>query len=329
MTKKGVILFLAALLNLPVGMQGQDPVFTHFHANRLIMNPSLAGIEGPWRLFMGYRNQWPNSGSSYITYQASYDQFVDKLGGGLGVRVLNDRQGGGVFNAYNLDLMYAYHFRATRRLSFSGGIQAGVGQRSFDPSSLVFGDMINPVTGAVTPGLEAMNRYSEIYPDFAVGISAFSGIFHGGIAVHHLLSPVVTNSNDPTGTVARKYTAHLGALVPVMERRTGKELLQLSPGLFIMRQQNVLQINYGLDLVFRDVIAGIWTRHDLLFNYGNIILSAGYSYGNLRFRYSYDIKLSSPTVRLPNMGAHEFSLVIVNEKTGLRKNRRTIKIPKI
>jgi type IX secretion system PorP/SprF family membrane protein len=329
MTKNVAILFLSTLLFLSAGVHGQDPVFTHFHANRLIMNPSMAGIDGPWRLFMGYRNQWPNTGSSYLTYQASYDQFVERLDGGLGVRVMNDRQGGGVFNAYNLDLMYSYQFRATRRLSLSGGIQAGIGQRSFDPASLVFGDMINPVTGEITAGLESVSRYSEIYPDFAVGMSAFSGIFHGGIAVHHLLNPVVTDKSDPAGTVPRKYTAHLGAMVPVIERRTGRELLQLSPNMVIIRQQTVLQINYGLDVIYRDVIAGVWTRHDLLFNYGNLIFTAGYSYGNLHFRYSYDIKLSSPTVRLPNMGAHEFSLVILNEKQGIRKSERTIKIPKI
>ena len=77
--------------------------------------------------------------------------YVEKLHGGLGVHVLNDKQGEGVFNTYNVNVMYAYHFQATRRLFFSGGIQAGMGQRSFDPLSLVFGDMIDPVSGGISP----------------------------------------------------------------------------------------------------------------------------------------------------------------------------------
>ncbi len=329
MTKTVAILFLMMFLCLSTVVRGQDPVFTHFQANRLMLNPSLAGIDGPWRLFMGYRNQWPNSGTTFRTYNASFDQYVEKLDGGLGMQVMNDRQGEGVFNTYNLDIMYAYHFRATRRLSFSGGIQAGVGQRSFDPLSLIFGDMINPLTGEITSGLEVLNRYTEIYPDFAAGISAFSGMFYGGIAVHHLLSPVVTNRSDPAGTVPRKYTAYFGANVPVMERRSGRKLLLLVPNVVFMRQLNVMQINYGMDVIYKDVIAGLRTRHDLLFNYGNLIFTAGYSYGNLGIRYSYDIKLSSPAVRLPNMGAHEISVVIFHEKAGITKNDRTIKIPKI
>ncbi|MEX0981018.1 MAG: PorP/SprF family type IX secretion system membrane protein [Bacteroidales bacterium] len=328
MTKSGTILFVA-VHSLLTGICAQDPVSSHFYANSLQLNPSLAGIEGPSKVYIGYRNQWPNSGSAYITYQASYDQYVEKLHGGLGVNVFNDMQGDGVFNTYNLNVMYAYHFQATRRLFFSGGMQAGVGQRSFDPSSLVFGDMIDPVSGGISPGLTELIGYSKFYPDFSTGISAFSGIFYGGIAMHHIFSPVFTDKSDPEGTIPRKYTGHIGAMIPIYEKRSGREIMQLSPGLVAIRQQSVHQINYGLDLLYRNFFGGVWTRHDLVFNYGNIIFTAGYVSGNLRFRYSYDIKLLSPTIRLKNMGAHEFSLLIINYKSDRRKNRRAIKIPKI
>ncbi len=329
MRKTGAILLIVMLQCLFAGLDAQDPVFSHFYANSLLLNPSLAGVEGPSKLYIGYRNQWPNSGAPYVTYHATYDKFVEKLQGGMGIRVFNDRQGGGVFNAYNLDLIYAYQFRATRHLFISGGLQAGFGQRSFDPASLVFGDMIDPVSGEISSGTENLNQYNEIYPDFSAGVSGFSGIFYGGIAMHHLFSPIVTDKNDPAGTVPRKYTAHFGAMVPVIDRQTGKEVMQLSPNLVVIQQQNIQQINYGMDLIFQGFLAGIWTRHDLFFNYGNIIFTAGYNVGSMRFRYSYDIKLSSPTIRLPNMGAHELSLVIITEKPAQRKKRSTIKIPKI
>lgn len=329
MKKTGAILSFALLQCLFAGMHAQDPVFSHFYANSLLLNPALAGIEETSKFYMGYRNQWPNAGAPYVTYHATYDKYVEKLEGGMGIRVFNDRQGGGVFNAYSLDLIYSYQFRATRRLTFSGGLQAGFGQRSFDPTSLVFADMIDPVSGEISSGMEDLNQYSEIYPDFSAGIAAFSGIFYGGIALHHLFSPLVTDKNDPTGTVPRKYTAHFGAMIPVIERRTGKEIMQLSPNLVIIQQQSIQQINYGMDVIFQGFLAGIWTRHDLLFNYGNLIFTAGYSAGSMRLRYSYDIKLSSPTIRLDNMGAHELSLIITTEKPDKRKKRGTIKIPKI
>lgn len=323
-------MFVLAVQLSITGLYAQDPVFSHFYANGLQLNPALAGTEGPGRIYIGYRNQWPNSGASYITYQASYDQYVEKLHGGIGVRILNDKQGGGTFNAYNVDVAYAYQFRASRRWSFSGAIQAGVGQRSFDPSTLVFGDMIDPVTGG-SSGIvsEEIIGYNEIYPDFAAGITAFRGNFYGGAAVHHLLRPVVTDSNDPTGTIFRKYTAHLGVMIPVFDKSRGVEIMKLSPNLVFVQQQNVHQINYGMDLLYREFLVGLWTRHDIGFSYGNLVFTAGYGAGNLRFRYSYDVKLSSPTIRLPNMGAHEFSLVIMLENNVIRKKGHTIICPKI
>jgi type IX secretion system PorP/SprF family membrane protein len=330
MTKMRSILFLLMVQLSFTGVNAQDPVFSHFYANSMLLNPALAGVEGAGRVFIGYRNQWPNSGTSYITYQASYDQYVEKLHGGIGVRMLNDRQGDGTFNAYNLDVAYAYQFRASRRWSFAGALQAGAGQRSFDPSALVFGDMIDPVTGGSSGiSTEDINSYNEIYPDFAAGIAAFRGNFYGGAAVHHLLRPVVTDSNDPTGTIYRKYTLHLGAMIPVIDKSKGNEIMKLSPNMVFMLQQNVHQINYGIDLIYRDFLVGLWTRHNIGFSYGNLVFTAGYGAGNLRFRYSYDVKLSSPTIRLPNMGAHEFSLVIMLENHAIRKNSRTINCPKI
>lgn len=320
-----VIVFVICISNT----YGQDPVFSHFYANSLLLNPAMAGVEGPARIFMSYRNQWPNTGTSYVTYHASYDQYIEKLHGGIGFRIMNDRQADGAFNAFNMDAMYAYHFRATRLLYIAGGLQASLGQRSFNPMDLVFGDMIDPVSGAITPSMESVNGYSRFYPDFSTGISAFYRNVYGGVSVHHILAPVITDVNDPSGRIPRKYTIHAGAIIPVIQRDIGREIMQVSPNLVFIQQQNVQQINYGVEVLYRDILAGIWARHDLLFNYGNIIFSAGYQTKMWRLRYSYDIKLSSPTIRLPNMGAHEISLLIIYENLNNSGRHRAIKCPKI
>ncbi|MFC2080076.1 PorP/SprF family type IX secretion system membrane protein [Bacteroidota bacterium] len=337
MTYRTRILYFILLQLLISQLYAQDPVMSHFYANATQLNPSLAGIEGPAKIYIGYRNQWPNTGSSFVTYQASYDQYIDKIQGGIGLRMLNDRHGNGVFNAYNLDAMYAYQFYASRRLMISGGLQAGVGQRSFNSSSLEFGDTFNPVTGLYTTNsLDNVPGYRKFYPDFATGISAFYDNLYGGIAVHHLLNPVVTELNEAESVgisngnrLTRRYTAHVGAIFSIIERRRGRELMKLSPNLVFIQQLNVQQINYGLDMIYRDFLLGLWTRHDIVFNYGNIIFNVGYSTNNIRFRYSYDVKISSPAIRLPNMGAHEISLLIIYENLNKRNKRRTIKCPKI
>ena len=66
------------------------------------------------------------------------------------------------------------------------------------------------------------------------------------------------------GTIPRKYTGHIGAMIPIYEKRSGREIMQLSPGLVAISQQIVHQINYGLDLIYKNFFGGVWTRHDLL-----------------------------------------------------------------
>jgi len=108
------------------GGMAQDPAISQFYANPLYMNPAMAGVEGSAKVYLGYRNQWPGATQPYSTYHASYEQFLEKLQGGIGVHVINDRQGGGIFNTLSMDAIYAYHLKVTPRLSVTGGFQASV-----------------------------------------------------------------------------------------------------------------------------------------------------------------------------------------------------------
>lgn len=323
-----VVFILLAQLPLRQ-IYAQDPDFSHFYANSLQLNPALAGLDGHPRVYIGYRNQWPSAGSAFITYQSSYDQYIEKLHGGVGVKLLNDQQGDGVLSSINLDVMYSYHFRATRKWFFTGALQAGVGQRSFNANKLEFGDMYDPVSMDIKySSSEDIQGYFEVYPDFAAGFSAYSGNFYGGAAVMHLLSPVVTDEDDPEGKISRRYMLHAGFMIPIIDNSNSRKILDLSPNVVYRQQNNVQQINYGLDAIIRDVLVGVWTRHDFKFNYGNLIFTAGYGTRNFRFRYTYDIKLKSPTISLPNMAAHEISLLITFENSRINQLSSAIKYPK-
>jgi len=301
----------------------QDPAFSQFFANPLYMNPAMAGVEGSAKLYLGYRNQWPGATNPYSTYHASYEQFIDPLQGGVGVHVINDRQGGGVFNSLALDAMYAYHLRVTSQLMVTGGFQASVGQRNMNPDGLVLPDELIGISSNTLSG------YSRVYPDFAVGFGGFYKYFYGGFAVHHLHQPYTSPSKDPNTRLSRKYTAHMGALIPIYEKRLGKEILQLSPNLVFMQQDIFQQLNYGLELLFQSIIGGVWFRQDLLFSYGTLIFSMGYGNEQFRIRYSYDAKLSPPDLHIPHLGAHEISLVIIFENLYKSTKHRAIKSPKI
>lgn len=322
MRKSCAYFFVLVLQCSILGIEAQDPVQSNFYANLLGLSPALAGVEGVSRLSVGYRNQWPNAGSSYITYQANYDQYVEKVHGGIGISVMNDRQGSGVFNAYNLDLMYNYQFRATRKLSFSGGLQAGIGQRSFDGSSLIYASMIkNPSSST-----NEQENYSKFFPDFAIGMHATYLNFYGGIAFHHLIEPTIT---EMQARLHRKYSVYAGALIPVKDKSIGRRVMVMSPNIIFIQQSQIQQLNYGLDVHYENLLLGIWTRHDFRLNYGSMILSVGFQTMNWKFRYGYDLRLQNAYDQTPNMPAHEFTFVFILGKNGKSKGLGAIKCPKI
>ena len=320
----GILFWMAGiLLFMSPDADSQDPAFSQFYANPLYMNPAMAGVEGPPKVSLGYRNQWPGATNPYVTYHASYEQHIDALEGGVGVHVGNDRQGGGVLNTLSLDAIYAYHLQVNRELMVTAGFQASVGQRNMNPADLV---LPSDLSGA---GTTTLTPYSRLFPDFALGFAGFYKQVFGGVAVHHLLQPYGSPSEDPNTRLSRKYTAHVGALIPIIEKRLGREVLQLSPNLLFMQQDIYQQLNYGLEVLFRGIIAGVWFRQDLLFSYGTLIFSAGYGNGQFRVRYSYDAKLSPPDLHIPTLGAHELSMVVLFENLKKTTKRRAIKCPKI
>lgn len=321
--RRSCIYMLGLVLQCSMLMvHAQDPVQSNFYANLLRLNPALAGIEGVSRLSIGYRNQWPNSGSSYVTYQANYDQFVEKLHGGVGISIMNDRQGSGVFNSNSIDLIYNYQFRATRKLSFSGGIQAGVGQRGFDGSSLLFASMIRNNN----PGGDLFENYSIFFPDFATGFHATYMNLYGGASIHHLIEPVIT---DMQARLDRKYSLYAGALIPVIDKSIGHQVLSLSPNIIISQQSQIQQLSYGLDAIYEGILVGLWARHDLLLNNGSFSVSAGFESVSWRFRYSYDLRIHGPSDQTPNMSAHEFTFIFIYGQKNKRKGLGAIKCPKI
>lgn len=316
-------IFLAGASFNGGGLKAQDPLSSQYYANQLFLNPAMAGVEGLTKVSFGYRNQWPAAAESYSTYHAAYEQYLEPAQGGIGVHLVNDRQGGGIFNTMSLDAMYSYHLKVTRRLTVTGGLQASVGQRNFNSSGLRLPDDLAIDVPSNIPG------YSKWYPDFAVGFAGFYENFYGGFAAHHLLQPYMSPSKDPNTKLSRRYSAHVGAMFPIYEKRLGREVLQLSPNLIFLQQDIYQQLNYGLEVVFRSLLAGIWVRQDLLFSYGTAVFSVGYARDKFRFRYSYDTQLSAPDLYIPSMGAHEISLVIIFENLYKSAKPRAIKSPKI
>jgi len=304
----------------------QDPEFTQFYANPLYLNPAFAGTNRCPRLVMNYRNQWPSLSGNFVTMSASYDQHVPTLQGGLGILVMNDRAAQGTLNTTTLSGIYSYQQAITRKFSIKAGLQATYLQKSLDWSKLTFGDMIDARKGFIYNTMDVPRGQEGVKTvDFSAGILGFSDKLYGGFAVHHLTEP---NESLVLGTskLPMKYTAHIGALIPI-EKKNKDSDAKISPNLLYRRQGEFQQLNIGTYVSKGPLVAGVWFRGGLLGkSYSDaMIATLGIQTDVVRFGYSYDVTISKLTPATG--GSHEVSLGIYFECRQKKKKLRTIACP--
>lgn len=310
-------------------LAGQDPFFSQFYASGLYLNPAFTGTSQLSRVSATYRNQSPGLGSPFVTCNASYDQPVEILGGGIGINISNDVQGPGILNRTSIDALYAYHLPVTSRITISAGFQASYGFRVLRTSDMILPDGLDP-TGIYLGHLEPISDQNRGYPDFAVGFLAFNRYAYAGASMHHLTKPNMSLSKSQQHPLSRKLTLHGGMFFSLYEKRFGREALKLNPNLVYIHQAGFRQLNYGLDAVYRVVYAGVWLRHSIDFHLNALSFHFGYDHSYFRIGYSHDFNMMQPWKEMSNMGAHEISVLLkLGDKNGNRSSSRAIKCPKI
>jgi len=323
-----LIFFLSHLLV----SNAQDPAFSQFYGNPVYLNPALAGNKLCPRLTLNYRNQWPSIPASFVTYSASYDQFVDALSGGVALLVVSDRAGGGMLSNNAVSGVYAYRLDASRHITVNAGFQATFQQYSMDWNKLVFADQLPDGNDTSEP--IGNYEFERSVADFSTGfLIGYRESYYLGIAAHHLTQPAYrfyTEVSD--GILPMKLTIHAGAifnLYPGAAFQTVESIPTISPNILYQQQGEFRQLNLGFYLNFYPFTGGLWLRHNFDDRPDAAIALLGFEYENLKLGYSYDYTLS----RLTNAtgGAHEISLAYTFpciESSAKRERIRAIKCPR-
>lgn len=292
-------IFLILLMIQGANAYAQDPEFTQFYANPLYLNPAFAGSHTCPRINMNYRNQWPGITGDFVTYSASYDQFVYGIKGGLGLLVTNDQAGEGTLKSSTVNAIYSWIKPINRKVSFSFGFQASYLNKTLDWSKLTFGDMIDPKRGFVTPTSEVPGPNASHNFDVSTGVLVFSKKFFAGFAAHHLTEPDESMMGEGS-PLPRKYTAHAGWMIPVNSQ--GEETF-VSPNVLYRQQQDFRQLNLGMYVMRGPIVGGLWYRNE-----DSFIILLGIQKDIFKIGYSYDVTIS----RLSNKtaGSHELSFAL-------------------
>jgi type IX secretion system PorP/SprF family membrane protein len=312
-------------------VKAQDPEFSQFYANPLYLNPALAGANICPRAILNYRNQWPGLSKSFVTYNASYDQYISKIFGGVGILMNVDNAGSGILKTTSASLMYAFSLKAAENLYINMAIEGSFYQKSLNWELLKFGDQIDPQGGFILPtGEVPPDNSSVIFPDFGAGVAfGWKGILHGGVAVNHLTEPNMAFYNQNENKLPMKITGHVGVNINLDPGSIGftednEPKFYLAPNLLYQQQGEFHQLNAGVYIIRLPIVIGTWFRHNFE-NADAIIVLVGIDYKNLKIGYSYDITLSK--LKSNTGGAHEVSIAWQFNCIEKRRKIRAIKAP--
>ncbi len=308
-------------------LSAQDPQFSQFYAAPLNLNPAFAGNTEAPKIGLNYRNQWPSISQAYVTYMASYDQFLPYINSGIGFSVLADDAGRGLYRTVNFNAYYSYKVIFEDDLQMRLGVHAGYISSRVAWSRLVFLDQLDPEFGAISPG-GLPYPTNEVPPETGTNVSAmdisagflvFNRTFYAGLALKHLNSPEfsflnvnpdLTNNGLPIGI-----SLHTGAELDFI-RLGSLGQVYLAPNAQFVKQGEFMQLNIGTIFRYYKVGTGVWYRHANTNPDALIFLIEG-RHDIYRIGYSYDMTLSSLN---GTGGAHEISF-IVNFEGGKKESR--------
>lgn len=301
---KKLFFALLVLCNLSVFAQ-QDPVFSHYMFNKLLVNPAYAGSRGIFTVDLLDRYQWVGIEGAPKTITLSAHAALRDNKVGLGGYVFRDVVGPTINQGFMAT--YAYRIR-TEKGWFSMGINAGVKYFNFD------WDMINT---KYPDYVFYPQDVQKITPDFDLGFYYQTNRFFAGISSKHLLENEYgwgeVDGKSSYSILARHFYAMSGFAFPINDK------MVFRPSVMAKYVQNApVQFDVNASMLFNDVFwVGISYRTE-----NAVVFLTEFSITNyFRLGYSYDLYYSG--LQLNNSGSHEIRLGF-----DIDRNRRRMKTPR-
>ena len=297
-----------------------DPHFSQYYAYPLWLNPALTGvIDGDMRLNLNAKQQWSGIGNGYQTGGLSMDFLpTDKLG--IGLNVLNQAAGTAGYNYFTgyASLGYGIAISADGMKKLHFGLQAGIINRSFDPSKLQLDDQWNPITGfdPAAPSFENFATTSAMIFDASAGIFYYdsdpehtSNMF-AGFSIAHLNQPKDPFAIDGlSSTLPMRFTINGGVRIKTNDN------IDLTPHFILIDQQGNQIKMLGLYSEFKSsnnsnglILGALYRMNDAA------IADVGYHLDNLVIGLSYDFNTSDLRTASNGQGGFELSLSYVFRK---------------
>ncbi len=266
----------------------QDPQFTHYMYNTMVVNPGYTGARGHLSGILLHRSQWVGLDGAPRTQSLGIHSPVGE-NVGLGLSVVNDKLGPSTETFIDGNFSYTIPFENNRRLSF--GIKAGVRNLNVDFSQgtiqesgdLVFQEDIN-------------NRYLGT---LGAGLYYHTNDWYVGLAVPNFLTTKQYQDNDASIAIERLHYFLIAGYVFDINNN-----LKFKPSAFMKAVPGapvIFDISGNL-LINEKITAGLAYRWD-----DSVSALAGFQITDqLNIGYSFDY--TTTELNKYNDGTHEIFL---------------------
>lgn len=331
---KSIVVFIICCLYVQQIKAQVDPHTSQYYMYPLYLNPAITGaFDGDARVSAVYRNQWANIATAFKTTAISAD-FNSNSSLNIGANLLHQSAGNGGYTFTNGYISLAYKglkFGANGNQHIQFGLQAGLINRTINPSKFEFGDQWNSFTGFSPSNPTADNAFIKTTSVFDAGAGVLyfdsdenkRANIYAGVSAFHLTSP-----KDPfiaqgaKSTIPVRYAFHGGVSI------TSNEQLRIVPNFLYMKQGTATETMLGTYLQFyandnTDILAGVNYRiNDALVPFVGLTIK-GFTLG-----LSYDVTTSSLSQFTQGANSFELTLSFISKKTD-RLNYDYMKCPRL
>lgn len=172
--KKHLILCFLLLVSL-FSVAQQDPLYSQYINNMLLINPAYSGSTTDLNASVMYRKQWAGFEGSPVTMNASAHMALNRNIMGTGMIILQDQVGSN--KTTEVMLTYGYHISLNKDIKLSLGLQAGYVNYYSDFSVL-----------KINPADTKFANSSEWKPNVGAGFMIRNEVFMLGFSIPKFLN---------------------------------------------------------------------------------------------------------------------------------------------
>lgn len=294
-----------------VHLYGQDPIYSQYTANPLLLNPAFAGNNYDGRLSGNYRLQWPGISAVYNTFSMSFDKSLEAANLSFGFNLLSDNAGQGALTSNKIGGVVGYRVKVNETTYIKGGVDVSFTSKKVGWDKFLFYDAISAngglsPGGSILPSIEMQpGNLSSAAMDISTGLLYYNDFYYFGIAADHINTPrdafLVDLRQNYVGTPIR-WSIHGGYQHMLDKRKEDDYPTYITPHLLYVRQANLSQLHVGVNGAWDIFTGGLGYRLSGLIG-DAAIFNIGMRLGNFKASYNFDFTTSDLTIN--QYGAHE------------------------